>query len=88
MPQSSSIWYVYIIKCFDDTLYTGITTSIEDRINKHNEGKGAKYTRYRRPVELLYFEKQKDKSSATKREIAIKKLSRKEKLMLITHQNN
>lgn len=86
MPQSSSIWYVYIVKCFDETLYTGITTDVEKRIKKHNIGKGAKYTKYRRPVELLYFEKQENKSLASKREIEIKKMKRKEKLELFINK--
>ncbi|MBP2025939.1 GIY-YIG nuclease family protein [Peptoniphilus stercorisuis] len=76
--------YVYILKCSDDTLYTGYTNDLEKRIKTHNAKKGAKYTRGRTPVELLYFEEFEDKSSALKREIAIKKLSREKKLKLCT----
>lgn len=76
--------YVYILKCSDDTLYTGYTNDLEKRIKTHNAKKGAKYTRGRTPVKLLYFEEFEDKSSALKREIAIKKLSREKKLKLCT----
>lgn len=79
-------YYVYILKCFDDTFYTGITNNIEKRIKIHNRGKGAKYTRSRLPVVLVYFEILEDKSSALKREIQIKKLTRKEKELLINQQ--
>lgn len=75
--------YVYILKCADDTLYTGWTNNLEKRIATHNSGKGAKYTRNRLPVELAYFETFDDKSSALKREYAIKKLPRYKKLDLI-----
>jgi len=79
-----SPWKVYILKCFDNTLYTGITTDLKRREYEHNNLKlGAKYTKLRRPVKLVYFEKCYDKSSASSREYAIKKLSRKEKLELI-----
>ena len=75
--------YIYILRCSDDTLYTGWTTDIEKRTEMHNCGKGAKYTKARRPVELVYFEKLESKSGALKREAAIKKLSREKKLALI-----
>ena len=75
--------YVYILKCSDNTLYTGWTTSLEKRLKAHNSGKGAKYTRARVPVELVYFEVFEDKIEAMKREYAIKQLKRKEKLELI-----
>ncbi|MCY6959788.1 GIY-YIG nuclease family protein [Clostridium brassicae] len=75
--------YIYIVKCKDGTLYTGWTTDIERRIKQHNEGKGAKYTRCRRPVVLKYFEKFKTKEEAMQREYQIKKLSRIQKLKLI-----
>ena len=75
--------YVYILKCSDNTLYTGWTTSLEKRIKAHNSGKGAKYTRVRLPVEIVYFEEFEDKKEAMKREYAIKQLSRQEKLKLI-----
>jgi len=77
-------YFIYILKCSDDTLYTGITTDIERRVFEHNSSpKGAKYTKLRRPVELVYSEESEDRSSASKREYAIKQLSRKEKLELI-----
>ena len=76
------MWYVYLLKCSDSSLYCGITNNIEDRITTHNSGKGAKYTRSRLPVELYWFEEQNDRSSASKREYAIKKLSRKDKIKL------
>jgi len=77
-------YFIYILKCSDDTLYTGITTDIERRVDEHNNSvKGAKYTKLRRPVELVYSEKSENRSSASKREYTIKKLTRKEKLELI-----
>ncbi len=81
-------WFVYIVECSDKSLYTGITNNLENRIKTHNEGKGAKYTRARRPVVLKYYETALDKSSASKREIALKKLSRSQKIKLISFQNN
>ena len=76
-------WKVYILKCSDNSLYTGITTDLKRRVNEHNSGKGAKYTRSRNPVEILYFESYPDRSSASKEEARIKKLKRKAKLTLI-----
>lgn len=78
--------YVYILKCSDDTLYTGWTTNLEDRLKVHNgetNGNSAKYTRGRRPVELVYSENFETKSEALKREAAIKKLNREKKWVLI-----
>lgn len=75
--------YVYILRCADDTLYTGWTNSLEKRLKAHNSGKGAKYTKARLPVEIVYFEEFEEKKEAMKREYAIKKLSRGEKLKLI-----
>lgn len=75
-------YFVYIVQCLDNTLYTGITPNIETRIKAHNEGKGAKYTRGRLPVKLIYKEKFANKSQALKREIAIKKMSRQAKMAL------
>lgn len=78
-------YFIYILKCSDDTLYTGITTDIKRRVYEHNNSdKGAKYTKLRRPVELVYSEESENRSSASKREYAIKKLSRIEKLELIS----
>lgn len=80
-------YWVYILRCADGTLYTGITDDIERRLAAHNSGKGAKYTRGRGPVELVYREEAADKSAALRRELAIKRLSRAEKLALIAGQN-
>lgn len=76
--------FTYMMRCADDTLYTGWTTCLEKRLKAHNEGKaGAKYTRAKRPVELVYFEGYETKEEAMKREYAIKQLTRKEKLKLM-----
>jgi putative endonuclease len=79
-------WYVYIVECADKSLYTGITTNLDSRIKQHNENNrlGSKYTRVRRPVALVYSEIHESKSSAAKREAAIKKLGRTEKMKLIS----
>jgi len=78
------MYYVYILECRDTTLYTGITTDLVRRVFEHNESeKGAKYTKLRRPVKLVYSEECLDRSSASKREYTIKKLSREKKLELI-----
>ena len=82
--QCESKWYVYILRCADQTLYTGITNCLQQRLRAHNAGKGAKYTKGRRPVHLLYWETCTDKSAALKREAAIKKMKRAEKLLLCT----
>ena len=76
--------YVYIIKCKDDSLYTGWTNNLEKRFNDHCSGKGAKYTRGRGPLELVYYEEYEDKKDAMKREYRIKQLSRVEKIKLIS----
>ncbi|WP_432472499.1 GIY-YIG nuclease family protein [Amphritea sp. HPY] len=80
-----SSWCVYILRCADQTLYTGVTTDPDRRLKEHNESDrlGAKYTRVRRPVELVYQEPRDNRSLACQREAAIKKLSRKAKLELI-----
>ena len=75
--------YTYIVKCKDGTLYTGWTNDIEKRIEAHNAGKGAKYTKTRRPVELVYLEEFATKEDAMKREYAIKQMKRKAKEALI-----
>jgi putative endonuclease len=78
------MYSVYIVQCNDETLYTGITINLTRRISEHNSSKrGAKYTRARRPVKLVYSKKFRDKSAALKAENQIKKLSRNEKLKLI-----
>lgn len=76
------MWFVYLLVCSDGTLYCGITNDIDNRIKKHNNGTGAKYTKSRRPVSLLKSFKCLDKSEAAKLEYKIKKMSRKEKLLL------
>ena len=77
-------WHVYILKCNDSSLYVGITTDIERRVQEHNQGKaGAKYTKARRPVALVYSEPATDRSEASQREAQLKKLSRAQKLELI-----
>ena len=80
--------YTYIVKCSDETLYTGWTNNLKKRLEAHNSGKGAKYTKNRRPVELVYFEEYDTKEEAMSREYAIKQLSRQKKLALIhSHQS-
>ena len=81
--MSAGSWAVYILRCADGTLYTGIAPDVEKRVQKHNEGKGAKYTRGRTPVELVYREDHPNRAEASKREYQIKQLSRAEKLELI-----
>ena len=75
--------YTYILHCADDTLYTGWTNDLEKRLKAHNEGKGAKYTKTRTPVELVYFEEFQTKKEAMSREWHIKQMSRNEKIELI-----
>ncbi|MCB0209704.1 MAG: GIY-YIG nuclease family protein [Anaerolineae bacterium] len=75
--------FVYIVECADRTLYTGWTTDLQRRINTHNAGKGAKYTRSRTPVRLVYSEAHPDRATAMQREIAIKRMNRAGKLKLI-----
>jgi putative endonuclease len=76
-------WFLYVVKCQDTSLYTGITTDITRRIKEHNSKKGAFYTKNKVPVELVYQEAMVDQSQARKREAAIKRLTRKEKLELV-----
>ena len=78
-----SVWYLYILRCRDDSLYTGITTDVKKRLEAHRSGKGAKYTRGRGPLELVYQETCGSHSDALKREYQIKALSRQEKELLI-----
>ena len=77
-------WSVYIILCTDNTLYTGITNDVAKRFNQHAAGQGAKYFRGRQPKHLVYIEPGHNRSSATKREIDLKKMSREEKLRTIS----
>lgn len=81
--KNNDNWFIYIVECCDKSLYTGITNDLEKRLEKHNSGKGAKYTRGRGPIILKYFEKVSSKSTALKREIEIKKLTRAQKDKLI-----
>ena len=76
-------WFVYMLRCGDGTLYTGYTDDVQRRLKAHQSGKGAKYTRSRPPVELVYREELPDKSAALRREAAIKKMTRAEKLKLL-----
>ncbi|MEI7556359.1 GIY-YIG nuclease family protein [Candidatus Chlorohelix sp.] len=76
-------FYVYILRCADNTLYTGWTINLAVRVARHNIGKGAKYTRARLPVTLVYYEECEDEKSARRREFAIKRLTRAEKLNLV-----
>ena len=91
MSQSSSdsvdnthLWLVYILECADGTLYTGMTNDIERRLEQHNAGTAARYTRARTPVKLVHQEESENRSTALKREYAIKQLTRKQKDQLIT----
>ncbi len=78
------LWVVYILKCADGSLYTGVTNNLKKRVLAHQEGKGAKYTKGRLPLKVIYHEKHPNRSEALKREIEIKQLDRLEKLKLIS----
>ncbi|MGB1198769.1 MAG: GIY-YIG nuclease family protein [Thalassotalea sp.] len=82
----SQVWYVYLVRCNDNSLYTGITTDLNRRIGQHNHCNklGAKYTRVRRPVNLVYNEEYLSRSDASKREYQLKKLSKVKKEQLVT----
>lgn len=80
MPE---IWYLYILECCDGSYYTGVTVNIPDRLKRHNEGKGAKFTRSHRPCRLVYFEKCQSESDARRRELVIKGWNRSKKEELI-----
>lgn len=82
------MWYVYILECSDGTLYTGITNNVNKRLITHNKGKGAKYTRSRLPVKLRALFNAEDRSKASKEEYRIKKLSRAEKMKLISNSSD
>lgn len=75
-------WFVYMLRCADGSLYTGVAKDVERRMQEHNDGKGAKYTRGRTPVTVVYRERCKDQSRAVKRELDIKRLKREKKLRL------
>lgn len=76
-------WFVYIVECSDSSLYTGVTNNLKYRIEQHNKKKGAKYTKSRVPVSLVYYESHTDRSSAQQREYQLKQLPRSEKIKLI-----
>jgi len=79
-------FFVYLLRCRDNSLYCGYTKNLDNRLEKHNKGTASKYTKRNRPVRLVYFEKQETISSALKREIQIKKFSKKEKELLVKNQ--
>ena len=81
--REKNMHYTYMVRCGDDTLYTGYTTDVLRRTEEHNRGKGAKYTRSRLPVELVYYETYESKTEAMRREYSLKQLTRVEKLKLI-----
>ena len=85
MNQPSKGWFVYILRCRDGSLYTGTTVDVPKRLVAHRNGAGAKYTRSRLPVTLVYQESQSDRSSALRREAALRRIGRVAKLALITH---
>ena len=77
-------WYFYVLWCKDNTMYTGVTTDVDRRLKEHNEKKGAKYTRSRIPVSILYSREMENRSTAQKLESAFKKLTRNNKLIKLT----
>ncbi len=81
--SSGDKWFVYIVRCADGSLYTGITKDVKRRCQQHNAGTASRYTRSRRPVKLIYQEVHPSQSSALKREAAIKAMTRREKLAMI-----
>ncbi len=85
MARAAKHWHVYLVRCADGSLYTGVAIDVARRVAEHNGGgaRGARYTRTRRPVKLMYQEKAANRSAACKREYRIKQLSRREKLALI-----
>lgn len=88
MPESpQQKWQVYILRCSDDSLYTGITTDLERRFGEHAGGRGARYFRGRQPVAVVFHEDGHDRSSASRREAEIKRLSRREKELLIQKES-
>lgn len=78
------MWYVYMLRCARNSLYTGITTDVERRVEEHSNGKGGSFTRSHLPVELVYTEKQKDRPAALRREIEIKSMSKTRKEQIAT----
>lgn len=86
-PSVSRSWWVYILRCGDGSLYTGIAVDVEARLAQHQAGQGARYTRGRGPLTLVHQEAQTNRSEASRREAAIKRLTRREKLVLIQVQS-
>ncbi|MFT5527524.1 MAG: putative endonuclease [Pirellulaceae bacterium] len=82
------IWHFYLVRCSDDSLYSGICKDLDQRIEKHNQGAGAKYTRGRGPVELVHSEELESHSAALKREYAVKRWSKAKKLTLIAKNSS
>ena len=83
--RSSEKWFLYILRCKDLSLYTGITNNLEKRFKKHSDGKGARYTRTRLPLEMVYHESCKSRTAAMVRECAMKALPKKKKLALVEY---
>ena len=79
------MWYMYMVKCQDDSFYVGMTENIKERIARHNHGKGSAYTRLRRPVRLVYFEQYQNKTEVVQREREVKKFSKVNKEQLIKY---
>ena len=82
-----STWFTYIARCADGSLYTGISTNLERRMQQHNDGKGAAYTRGRGPIALVWSEKMESESAARKSEARIKRLTRTQKELVLTTKN-
>jgi putative endonuclease len=82
-PASNLMYYVYILKCKDGSLYTGITTDVERRLAEHKNGKGAKYTRARKVGKIVYVERKRNCSTASRREVEIKSRTRQKKLSFV-----
>ena len=80
-------WHVYMVRCADDSLYTGCTNDLDRRVAAHNSGKGARYTRSRRPVRVVWSVRVKDQSAALSREAKLKQLSRAQKLALVARKS-
>jgi putative endonuclease len=85
MPRKVNMpyWFVYVVRCRDGSLYTGISTDVDARVARHNAGAGARYTRARGPVQLVHVERKRSRSNALKREAAIKAMSRVRKVELV-----
>ena len=88
VKRMENTWYLYILRCRDDTFYTGITTDVEKRLEAHSSGRGAKYTRGRGPLKLIYRETCGTHSDALRRELEIKALSRRKKEKLVESAEN